>query len=169
MAYPTVAAGQKVTAQNLRDMQWQSVDQGTQQDVISSTTLVNSNLTMTAVAGATYMYRLLISYVAAQAGGLQAAWTAPTNASVVRFTTGIGDASTGSADTQTAVNFRRPGTGTGVDVGAAGASFGHSYWEMGTILGGDGGTVTFQFAQAHSTATNTSVTGSSRLDWIRIG
>lgn len=170
MAYPVVTAGMTLTASMLQDMQWQSVEQGTQQDKTSSTVLVDTNLVMTAAAGAVYMYRLLVSYTAGTTGDIQLAWTAPTNGAVDRFGAGTGQAATVSTDinSMSFTQFRRPATTTPVRIGGGGVGQGMSYHEDGVIRGGDGGAFTLQFAQVTSDAGTTSFTASSRLDWIRI-
>lgn len=171
MPYPVVSAGMTLTAGMLQAMQWQAVEQGTQQDKTSNTTLVDTNLTMVGVAGAVYKYHLLVSYTAGTTGDIQLAWTAPTNGAVVRFGAGTGQAAVTSTDinSMSYAQFRRPGTTTAVRVGGGGVGQGMSYHESGVIQGGDGGAFTVQFAQQTSDAGTTSFTASSRLDWIRIG
>lgn len=171
MPYPLLAAGQVLTADMLRSMQIQSVEQGSQQDVTSSTTLVNSNLIIPTVAGAEYRYWLLISYVASTAGDLSCAWSVPANGAVERFGAGLGDIATvpTNINAMTHVQFRRPATGTVIIVGGGGAGQGVSYHESGKVEAGDGGNVIWQFAQGTSNATATSVTPTSRLEWVRIG
>lgn len=174
MGYPDVAAGQSLTAGMLQAMQLQSVEQGTTQDVVSSTTLVDSNLVLPAAAGAIYSYRLLCAYTCLRytgtAGGIKFAWTAPTNGSVVRFSIGIGNAnSAGALDDQDSVNIRRPATTSLVNISSSALANGHSYHEGGVINGGDGGNVTLQFAQIATSASASTITPSARLEWLRVG
>lgn len=180
MVYPTFVAGQRLTAQMLSDMQWKSVEQGSAQTVNNSAALVNTNIVIPLAAGAVYMYRLLIGYTSQGSGvgsptpednsDVKFAWTDPPGGEVRRWTHGYGSLGSGPAgDDFTSVSYRRPVTTTPVRIGAAGEGFTNSYYEFGTIYGGDGGSTTFQFAQFVAGAFDLSITGSSRCDYLRIG
>lgn len=168
MPYPTFSAGQRLTAANLSGMQWQAVEQGEDQTVNNSTTVVSTNLSMTAVAGARYKYQLLISYTSGSTPDIKFRWTVPTSGSLDRFIQSGGTAATGSTENLTTLVSRRASEFT--EVPAAGTSSSPVtliYVEFGVIYGGVGGAVTFQFAQNTANASDTVVQSLSRLEWLR--
>lgn len=172
MVYPDFRAGQRLTAELLRGMQWQSVEQGSAQTVNNSATLVDTNLSVTLPASSTWMFRLFVAYTTSDTGDdsdLRFAWSVPPNGTVARWTQGYGANGSGGTNDFTSVNFRRPATDTNVRIGASGSGDTNSYYEWGVFLAGDGGAFVLQFAQWSATSVDTSVTASSRLDYLRIG
>lgn len=169
MPYPEFSAGQILTAGMLSDMQWQEVEQGIQQVVNNSTTFVDTNIVVPVVAGAKYRYRLLVGYSTSTTADIKFRWQAPSNGEVRRWTWGIGNENTKSqVNNADSVNFRRPITNTAVSIGGTGTSNTQSYHEEGLLLGGDGGNCVFQFAQITAEVSDTSITGSTRVEYLRI-
>lgn len=171
MPYPNLAAGQRLTAGMLQAMQWQAVEQGSQLTVNNSATLVDTNIIVPLVAGATYEYELMVGYATTDttdATDFRFAWTAPTNGEVRRWSWGYGSGGTGAGDDYSSVNFRRPITATNVRIGASSDGTTNSYYERGIMIGGDGGNAVFQFAQYVAGAFDSSITGSSRVAYLRI-
>ena len=169
MPYPTLAAGQPLTVGMLQGLQWQTVQQGSDLVVTNSAVLVNSNLTVTVVANAVYRFRLMASYNGHASGGAAFAWTAPVGGSVERWTWGIGANATGSINDVSSMAMRRTATATVAQLGAIGTTNSLAYHEEGIFNSGNGGSITLQFAQSTAFATASTLTSSSRLEYLRIG
>lgn len=168
MVYPDFQAGQRLTADLLRALAIDSVSNGDDQTVTSSTALIDSNLSVTVEATAIYKYRLMASYTASTGGDIQFAWSVPTGGTMQRWTWGIGPGSTGGAGDAETISMRRPDAGTAVSAG--GGTTTRGYHEEGTFIGGSvDGDFTLRFAQDTSNATGTVLTSSSRVEFQRIG
>lgn len=165
----TFAAGQPVTAADLQALQWTWVEQGSDQTATSNTTLAATNLTFTGVASAIYWYELYVNYTG-NGGDIKIDWTVPTNASMIRYPRGIGDAATGASTLNATTTFwRRVANDIAVSAGdAVGLSVNVAYFESGEIDAGDGGALTVRFAQNSSDADATTFSANSRLRYIRI-
>jgi len=169
MPYPSWSAGQTVTAADLTAMQWVVVEQGEDQTVNNSTTVVDTNLSMQAEAGARYLYRLRVTYTSGSTVDIKFRWTVPSSGSVDRFIQAGGTSSTGSSENLETMVSRRASEST--EVPAAGATSSPNtlvYIEDGVIGGGNGGAVTLQFAQNSAVAANTVVQDLSFLAYLRI-
>lgn len=168
MAYPTFLAGQRLTAGMLTEMQWREVEQGEDQIVNNTTTLVDTNLVVPVVAGARYRFRLFVGYNSGETPDISFAWSVPSGGAVTAWTWGLGVSGTGAISDYTSVQMRRPATTTVRNVGGSGTANAHSYHEEGILSGGVGGNITFQFAQFVADPSDTEIFGASRIDYLRI-
>lgn len=168
MPYPPINAGMRITASLLTDMQPQEVEQVASAQVNNSTTFVDTNIVIPTIAGAKYSYRLLVGYATNATADIKFQWSTAGGGEVRRFSAGPGVSGTGSTDSFSEVSFRRPLTDSDVAVGGNASALTYSYWEQGVIIG-DGFNAIFQFAQNTADASNTSITGSTRCDYQRIG
>lgn len=168
MPYPTFTAGSPLTAADLTAMQWQQVSQGSDQTINNSTTLTATSLILPAVANATYKYELYVGYTnTSDTADIKFDWTVPTSGSVTRFVAGPGTSATGGSTNYTTTLWRRTVAGSAIAIG--GSSTSTSYFEFGEIDGGDGGDVTFRFAQNTATVANTVLSSTSTLWYVRVG
>lgn len=156
------SAGQVVTADDLTAITWQLVHQGTDQDVTSSTTLVDTALVVP-VDGPTVV-RANLRY-GSGGGGIRWAWSASGSAGGRRFLWTYGPNGTNAEEgTFQARNFAS-GT-THQTPHFSGASTLAILEELD--LDGEG-EVTFQFAQDTSDASATTLDGDSWLRYVRVG
>ncbi len=160
--FPTWLAGMRITAGGLGARDWKAVVQGSDQTLTNTTTMTNTNLAFTGVAGAVYYYNLLIAYGATVSADMQWDWVIPGDATIVRFTQALqtGDNVAGSATTAKTVVMRRPAGTTGV---AAGGNEGdnlaptqfQSAYDSGILTFGASGNAQIRFAP------NTATSGSA--------
>lgn len=171
MGFPPFVAGQVLTAGQLRLMQWDHVEQGAPQSVNNSTTLVDTNISVTLEAGATYYYILLVSYTSNETADIAFTWSTPANSSVQRFVDGYDSGGNGASFGFSRGRRSRNSASTVVDVGGTSTiAAPAAYSEHGRILGGDGGVFTLQFAQDTADGTDdTTIDAVSRIDYVRIG
>jgi hypothetical protein len=169
MSYPPFTAGFPLTAADLTAMQWQTVEQGSDQTATSNTTFADTNLAFTGVAGATYLFDLAVNYTG-NGGDIQLDWTVPTNGAAIRFIAGIGPAATGASTfNNTTTTWRRIAANIPSPAGdGVGASTNVAYFETGEFDAGDGGAITLRFAQNTSNAATTTFSANSRLRYLRI-
>jgi hypothetical protein len=175
LPFPEWPAGMRITAGRLNARNTRLVEQGSDQTVTSSTTLVSTNLILPGVANATYEYRLQIAYSATVTPDLKFAWTVPSGAAVRRFTISREAAAVAGLNTGAAVIMRSPGTGTEIIAGGGSADGGvpadffFASDEGQITMGGTAGNCTVQFAQQTSNANQTIFRAQSRLVYRRIG
>lgn len=174
LPFPEWPAGMRITAGRLNARNTFVVEQGSDQTVTSSTTLVDTNLILPGVVNATYEYRLQISYSATVTPDLRFAWSVPSGAGVRRFTISREAAAVAGLNTGAAVIMRSPGTGTEIIAGggsADGSAPGDFFFALdeGQItMGGTAGNCTVQFAQQTSNANQTIFRAQSRLIYRRV-
>lgn len=163
-------AGMRLTPARLNARNVFLVEQGQDQTENSNTTLVDTNLTFTGVAGAEYWYVALISYSADGTPDMHFAWDVPSGASARRFTQSYEDGvSTASINDGGDIIMRTPATTTEINAGGSGdANFNFARDEGIITMGGTSGAVTLQFAQDTSDAADTIFREQSRLLYQRI-
>jgi hypothetical protein len=170
MPYPVWTAGQTITAQMLIDMQWHTVEQALDQDVTSSTTLVDSGIVIPGVANATYRYKLRVRFQSSAVADIKFAWSVPSLATMGRFLAGPGTSATGGNANFTTTSWRWLTATTESAIGGGGASVSGLYIEDGEIvMSSTAGNVTLRFAQNTSEATTTRIVAGSYADYLRIG
>lgn len=174
LPFPQWPAGMRMTAGRLNARNTFLVEQGSDQTVTSSTTLVSTNLILPGVANATYEYMLQIAYSATVTPDMRWAWSVPSGAAARRFTSSREAAAVAGLNTGAAIIMRAPGTGTEIIAGGGSADGGapadfFSALEQGQIvMAGTAGNCTVQFAQQTSNANQTIFRAQSRLLYRRI-
>lgn len=171
MAYPVFTAGQRLTAALLTSMQWQTVEQGSDQVVNNSVATVNTNLILTADAGATYIFRLRLALTGDPAADAKVGWSVPSGGSLTRFAWGVGADSPADGTNLTASDavFRLIEDGTSTAVGTLSTAVATIFAEDGQITATADGDFILQFAQLTAFAGDTTLVAASRLDYLRIG
>lgn len=175
MPFPRWLAGMRITADRLDDRNMQTVEQGEDITVTSSTTLIDTNLILPGEVGATYWYHAMISYSAASTPDFQWAWDVPSGANVRRFTTSKDASSSEGVTVGGPAVMRTPATTTGVEAGGSDPDGGpyedfiYASDEGVITIGGTAGNCTVQFAQNTSDVNETIIRSQSRLVYMRIG
>lgn len=164
MPYPTFAAGQRLTAAQLTDMQWQEVQQGSDQNS-TSVTVANSSIVIPRVSGATYIVRLWARWSSTASAGFRCRWTG--DGTITRNIIAIGSASTGSVSDQSAVQIRRPNFDTEITVNFIDTSAYNHYEEL-RVSGGTSANLVFQIGRNAASGTTT-LAGTSYAAYLRIG
>lgn len=165
MAYPTIAAGQRVTASLLASMLPLSVVKATDEQRSSNTTMTTDNaLTLAVAANATYLFEGYVSYSqnlgASSTAGIKIGWTAPIGATLTWSSDGTdGPTSlTGQDATSQPITQTRSLPANGVTSMRAAPT--------GLLTtGGTAGAFALQWAQVSSSATPTIVRAGS---WVRL-
>lgn len=174
MPFPRWLAGMRITADRLNDRNIVVVDQGEDQVVTSSTTLVNTNLVIPGEVGATYYYNALISFSATVTPDFRWAWAVPSGAGVRRFTISRTNATAAGANTGATIIMRTPATGTEIEAGGGSTDgapppeFMYTYEQGIVTIGGTAGNCTIRFAQFTSNTNQTIFRGQSRLVYSRV-
>lgn len=166
MTYPSIAAGQRITASLLNSMLPIVVIKAADQTVTSSTTLTNdSHLVAALVANATYIVDgyLMLTGPAATTGDAKIDFTIPTGATM-HYTSGGVVASSPAVQYEDTVNAnstaRTIGTNGSTDMGVA--------LHAHVVLGSAAGNVQLRFAQNSSNGTATGFRAGSWLRFTRI-
>lgn len=162
MPYPW-QPGMRITAARLNEGAIQVIEQTSDQTVTNSTTYVNSQIVFTPVAGARYVYNLLISYSGGE-GDLKWRWDAP-GATLASFTSSRHIDATGTFNAPASVIFRRPGNTTDRLAGAATGqtaldSF-YSAYDQGTLIADTAQPIVMQFSQNTASTVATILRGST--------
>lgn len=165
MAYPTISAGQTVTAGLLASMLPLSVVKTTDESRSSNATMTTDNaLTLAVAAGATYLLEAYVSYsqnlAASSTSGIKLGWTAPSGSTLVWSSDGTdGPTSlTGQDVTSNSLATTRSlpsNLGTSMRAAPTGS----------LVVGGTAGTFGLQWAQVSSSTTPLLVRAGS---WIRL-
>jgi hypothetical protein len=165
MAYPVIAAGQRVTAGLLTSMLPLSAVKAADESRASNTTLTADSALTISVAAGTYQVEAYIAYsqnlAASSTTGIKVGWTAPAGSSLLWSSGGTdGPTSlTGQDVTANAIGLTRSlpaNLGTFMRADA-----------IGLLTVGTAGTFAFAWAQVASNATATIVRGGSWLRLIR--
>lgn len=163
MPYPTILAGQDVTAELLTSMLPTIVVKAATEPITASTTMQNDDeLFATVAANATYDVLLHLLYDSATAGDITIGWTAPASAVM---TWGLIGAQSGETSSSTVanVNMQTRTILEAADLGG-GASTGTYGLVHGTLItAATAGTLNFQWAQRVSSATASNVRAGSVL------
>lgn len=155
------SAGQVLTADDLMAITWQLVEQGTDQDVTSSTTLADTSLVVP-VDGPTVV-RLNVRYTSG-GGGIRWAWSQTGSVGGRRFLWTYGPNGTDAEEgTFQARNFGTTSEHTTPHF--SGASTLVILEELHVEGEGD---LTFQFAQETSNGSATTVSADSNLRYVRM-
>lgn len=170
MPYPDFTAGSIVTAGKLNALRWSGVSQVSDSAAVNnSTALVSSAITFSALANATYRYRLLVHYDTTEAADLDTQWLLPASASVSRFHWGLGFSSTGAPNDGTRALAWHLTAGLRAAAGGVSAASKASFHEEGEfVIAGTAGSVTLQFAQRVATVTDTKLLAASKLWYQRV-
>lgn len=168
MVYPTIAAGQRVTASLLTSMLPITVVKQADEQRSSTTTMAtDAELTLAVVANATYLFEGYVSYSqnlgASSTAGIKIGWTAPTGASLTWSSDGTdGPTSlTGQDATSQPITQTRSLPANGVTSMRAAPT--------GLLtVSSTAGTFGLQWAQVSSSATPTFVRAGSWLRLIRV-
>lgn len=163
MAYPTILAGQKVTASLLTSMEMVTVVKAANQAVTSSTTLVNDNeLFLSVAASAVYQLDGWIPYDGAfSAGDFKTDWSVPTGATMLWSPNGP---STGGSALYTS-NTVAAGTTVSIGTYGTGGAYTSASVRGRLVTSTTAGTLQFKWAQNSSNATATTVYAGA---WIRL-
>lgn len=166
--YPTILAGQTLTADLLNSMLPTFVYKTANEDRASNATLTDdTDLTLALAGSAVYYVEMYIHYATPTAAGFQTAWTVPSGATGNRWTTGAG------SNQITSDNVSGRWT---VIAYASSASYGDrgsstnqlGLLEQSVMTTTNAGTVALQWAQDVSTAANTRVAAGSFLRATRL-
>lgn len=155
--------GMRITAGRINEHLPQVIEQASDQTVTNSTTYVNSQIVFVPVAGARYIYNLLISYSGGE-GDFRWRWDAP-GATLASFTSARHTDATGTFNSPAMVIFRRPGNATDRIAGAATGSDAlgsyYSAYDQGTIIADTAQPITMQFSQNTASPVATILRGSA--------
>jgi hypothetical protein len=159
-------AGQILTADDLMDIQWHRVSQGAAQQVVSSTTLVDSAIVVP-VQGITVV-KLFLHYTSL-GGGITWDWDVSAGSVADadgRWVWGHGQATTGDVLTSTAMQMHRSGLTTDRSVQHFTTQSPNAMREELTVEGE--GEITLRFAQqtSNANATTLAATTWARYLWI---
>ncbi|MGV2383668.1 MAG UNVERIFIED_CONTAM: hypothetical protein LOD86_00155 [Thermobifida fusca] len=171
MGWPSLYAGQILTADHLTEMQWKVVSQGSEQTVTNSTTLVDTALTFDVVAGGIYMVHLRVRWQeSASGGGFRCSWSSPAGTTATRAVVAPGTTATMGPQALDVSQIRVWTLDQEMFTNAAIAtSTTHAWFEdLLFNIGGDGA-MTFQFAQETAAAGGTTINPASFLAWLRVG
>lgn len=162
-------AGQILTADDLMMMQPTLYEQGEDQQVASSTSMVSSQIVIPLEASARYILRLRATYGSASnagsgTGGARFAWLAPPGADFGRRILGVASGSD-ATDGQLTMRTRATGTQQTVGGGITFADYQEDIYAT-TVSAGD---AVFQFAQQSSNSSPTILRATSRCEVVRIG
>jgi hypothetical protein len=170
--WPTILAGQKITADLLTSMIPTTVTKTSVSDKTNTTLTDDPELSIPVEAGATYIIRMEIIASGLLAAGFKTAWSVPTGTSNLRRVLGPGtSASNGNAD-DIAMRMGCHLFATPVTYGAARNSAGAQFHVVETAnvtIGSTAGNVTFQWAQTTANATASRVWNGSFIWMQRIG
>lgn len=146
-----VRPGMRLTAGRLESWLPHIVQQGEDIEVVSSTTVTDTDLAVPLAASGRYLLQLRASYGSSSTGRFKSAWSVPTGTRLDRYV--IGPHIGGDAD-NTSVVMRRRAAGTEQGVGG-GITFAHYFEDCEVEVGGTAGNAVYRFAQltSHSTAT----------------
>jgi len=166
MPLVSFAAGSRITAALLNEIQPLNVIKPADQSVTSSTTLVNDNALSLplAVANATYQFACYLDYEGGTLGSsdIKWTWTVPAGASM-RYATTYTNTAGAIQGSITYVASSVPAAGT------AGAGNLQALTMTGTLLvGATTGTLQLQWAQHTSSGTATIVHAQSGLSLVRV-
>ncbi|RLV66360.1 hypothetical protein STAN_1881 [Streptomyces sp. CBMAI 2042] len=151
--YPTIAAGQRLTAELLQSMLPQERWKTAHEDRTSTTTFADdSDLTMWLEGNATYHAIFYLHYAAPSAAGFKTAWTVPAGSTGARSAQGPGSAVT-DASASTTSRFGVHAFGTSVSYGTRNSSSNQVLaQEEAVIITTNPGTLAIQWAQDTSNA-----------------
>lgn len=171
MGWPSLYAGQILTADHLTEMQWKVVKQGSEQTVTNSTTLVDTALTFDVVEGGIYMVHLRVRWQESPSGGgFRCAWSTPSGTTATRAVVAPGSTATGGP---AALDLSQIRTGLLnqelLTSEAIASSNAHAWFEDLLFNAGGDGAVTFRFAQGSVAANGTIINPDSFLAWLRVG
>ena len=171
--YPTIAAGQKLTASLLQSMLDNVIVKGTTQTITNSTTLVtDTELQVPVVANASYEIEFNLRYAGLLAAGFKTCWVYPSGASGNKWVMGPGSANVASTDADTTeMRWSIHGAGTVVNYSEPrnSTSLQTFCWERGRVdVGSTAGTVLIQYAQKTANATGTQVVPASYVRYRRV-
>lgn len=170
--YPTIAAGQRITAALLRSMMDDFVVKASNTERTSTTTLADDPelVTDTLVSGATYWIQFLMGCSANTTGDIKFAWNVPSGSTGLRRSNGPGSTASDSDADNVAGRFGIHGFTTAIPYSGVRNSA-NQFWvrEEGLVTVGTAGTAAIQWAQNTSTATLASrVASGSLLFWRRL-
>jgi hypothetical protein len=162
---PTFSAGQRLTAGALQAAFPLTSVKSTTENVTSSTVLQNDDqLLLPVVANTTYLLDGYLFYVAAEAGDLKIAFTAPALADL--YWSVIGMTTSGVDVTDASVTAENGSLGTVTRVlGGDGGTWCSARLQGRLIVAATAGSLQLQFAQGTSSATATSLRAGS---WIQL-
>lgn len=157
-------AGQILTADDLMAIQQHIVIQGADQEVVSSTTPVDSSIAIEVEANARYIFQTRLSYGSSTAGGMRVTWSGPSGSAMGRY---IQAATAGTVADSADIVTRVRAMGTQQVVGG-GLAFAF-YEEEGDVrTAGTPGTMLLSFAQGTSDASPTILRADSHVRYFRI-
>lgn len=161
--YPTILAGQRITAGLLSSMLPTIINKPAAEDRTSNATLTaDTDLQITLAANATYEVTMHIHYGTSTAAGFQTDWTVPTGAGGNRASISAGAGSNTFADTTG--NWGVHSFNTSVSHGNRNSTT-NQLWlmERGIVTTVSAGTLALRWAQVTSTASATRVASTSTL------
>lgn len=162
--YPTIYAGQRVTAQLLMSMLPTFVRKGSDTTRSATTTFTDDpDLTITLEANAQYRVEFYIHYSSTSIAGFKTAWTTPSGASGLRACWGVDTAPTSTANPTGDGRWGIHGFTTTVNYGTRNGTNQALAWETGDITTTSAGTLALQWAQTTSDASSTRVAARSYL------
>lgn len=163
MPYPTILAGQDVTAGLLTSMLPTIVVKAATEPITASTTMQNDDeLFATVAANATYDVLLHLLHDSATAGDITIGWTAPAGAVM---TWGLIGAQSGETSSSTVanVNMQTRTILEAADLGGGASTGTYGLVHGALITSATAGTLNFQWAQRVSSATASNVRAGSVL------
>ncbi len=166
--YPTIPAGQRLTAAFLRSMLPIFAKKLANEDRSATTTLADdSELFLPLEANASYHVRFLIIYAAVSAAGFQVAWSTPAGSTGSRWALGSGPAQTSATDV--GGRFGVHSFGTAVRYGdRASTTLFMGAAEEGVIDTTNAGTLALQWSQAVSNASPARIAAGSYMQLQRL-
>lgn len=167
MVYPTILAGQKLTASLLSSMQplWAGKTASTSR---SSTTTATADpeLALTVEANAEYAFSAFIRYSGGQTGDLKCTFTGPSGSSGSWGARTMSTTATAATDSSEAI---RTPNGTTKAIGNISTSVPQTFNVMGRLItSSTSGTFSFDWAQNTSDATATVIEADSYMTLIRV-
>src|SRR5690606_19580747 len=171
MPFPQWFAGQTITADRLNAARMKMVAQSENQEVVNSTALVPTEISIPLETGATYWYQLVLTYTArntnegVDGGGIRWAWDVPRGTSMTGQS-----AKCAPVDNQGIsliaggrILLRSPAATTEMRAEGSGPDNFHAALEYGSIqVGGLSGEAVLQFAQWNAHSTPTTLRGATR-------
>lgn len=175
MPFPQWLAGMRITADRLDDRNIIVVNQGEDQIVTNSTTLVDTNLMVPGEVGATYWYHAMISYSSSETPDFRWSWSIPSGGNVRRFSMAGEESDAPGVTVGSSVVMRTPATttdtmarGSDGDASDPPIDFVYASDEGIITVGGAPGNFTIQFAQSVANANQTIFRNQSRMVFARL-
>lgn len=167
--YPTVLAGQRITAALLQSLVPIHVRKVADTTRASTTVLADDpDLTVQLEANAQYRVTMWIHYSALAAAGFQTAWTVPSGATGLRSCWGVGPTPTSTADPLGDGRWGIHGFATAASYGTRNSTNQVMAMESGDVTTTNAGTLALQWAQLASNVTGSRVAGRSYMEIRRL-